>query len=143
MSHLNYASTIYDGCSKDTLKQLNSIHRRATKHLVHQPALTTDDRLKILKILPLEKQFALNKTILLHKMYHNKTPSYLNNLIQKPPERYKSRNLILPLPRIDLFKTSLSFSGTQLWNKLPQDLKNISSPTSFKKRLFNLLLNAT
>ena len=141
MSHINYASTIYDGCSKETHKQLNSIHRRAIKHLNSKPAKTTDDKLKRLKILPLEKQFELNKTLLVHKIYYNKTPSYLSDIIQKTPERYNSKNAILPLPRIDLFKTSLSFSGTLLWNKLPNDLKIISSEITFKRRLFELLIN--
>ena len=140
MPHFNYASTIYDNCSKDAFKPLNSIHRRAVKHLISQPGQQTDEKLKILKILPLEKQLEFNKTLLVHKIYNERTPSYLQKLIEKPPERYNSKNLIPPLPRIDLYKGSLSFSGTYLWNKLPQELKNISSENVFKKRLKNLLL---
>ena len=140
MPHFNYASTLFDNCSKDAFKPLNSIHRRAVKHLINQPGQQTDEKLKILKILPLEKQFEFNKTLLVHRIYHERTPSYLKNLIEKPPERYHSKNLILPLPRIDLYKGSLSYSGTYIWNKLPQELKNITSENSFKNKLKNLLL---
>lgn len=141
MSHLNYSSTLFDRCSKDNLKQLNSIHRRAVKHLIMQPGQSTDEKLKILNILPLEKQYEYNKLILMHKIYNGKTPTYLEDLIQKSTERYSSMNLITPLPRIDLCKTSLTFSGSQLWNKLPLELKKITSIHGFRKKLFIHLLN--
>ena len=135
MSHINYASTIYDGCSKDTFKQLNAAHRRAVKQLTNQPGQTTDEKFTILNILPLQKQLQVNKTTLIQRIYHDLTPDYLKNFIKKPPDRYNSKNLILPLPRIDLFKTSLSFSGSYFWNLLPPDLKDIKSTKSFKKSL--------
>merc|ERR1711860_237304 len=56
MSHLNYASTIWDGCSQDTFKKLNSIHRRAVKQINCSQATSTDEKLKKLNILPLKKQ---------------------------------------------------------------------------------------
>ena len=143
MSHLNYASTLYDQCSKDNLKQLNSIHRRAVKHLIMQPGQSTDEKLKILKILPLEKQFEFNKIILMHKIYNGKTPTYLEDLIQKSTQRYASMNLVTPLPRIDLCKSSLTFSGSQLWNRLPLEFKKITSVNTFRNKLFKHLLNLT
>ena len=102
--------SLYDGCSKDTFKQLNSIHRRAVKHLISKQGQQTDEKLKLLKILPLEKQLEFNKTLIVHKIYHERTPSHLNHLLQKPLDKYNSKKLILPLPRIDLFKNSLAFS---------------------------------
>ena len=88
MSHLNYASTIFDGYSQDNFKKLNSIHRRAVKHLVGPITQATDEKIKSLKLLPLKKQFVYNKTLLIHKIYYERTPSYLNEFIQKPPNRY-------------------------------------------------------
>ena len=92
----------------------------------------TDGKIRLLKILPLKIQFEYNKTLLIHNIYNEKTPSYLNKLIQKPPNRYNSTKLIMPKPRIDLYKTSLSFSGTYIWNELPQDLKAVSSERASK-----------
>ena len=45
-SHLTYASTLWDNCSNNVLKQLNSLHRRAAKVMITDPSLTTDDKLK-------------------------------------------------------------------------------------------------
>ena len=134
VSHINYASTLYDGCSKDLFKQLNSIYRRAVKHLIFQPGLPTDEKLKKLKLLPLDKLLEYNKLILIHKMYYDKTPSYLNNLMKKSTDRYASKNLVSPLPRIDLHKASLAFFGAQLWNNLPINLQTLTSVHSFKKK---------
>ena len=114
MSHINYASTIWDGCSKDILKKLNSVHRRAIKQLIYNPNLDTDQKFKELNLLPLEKQLEINKIIMVHKLYNEKTPPYLTNLIQKATPRYNSKNLIKPRSYNDCFDTSLAYSGSCL-----------------------------
>ena len=135
MSHINYASTIWDGCSKDTFKKLNSVHRRAAKQLIHNPNLDTDQKLKQLNLLPLEKHLEINKIIMVHKLYNEKAPPYLTKLIQKATPRYNSKNLIKPRSFNDMFDTSLAYSGSCLWNKLPNKLKNITSTKTFKNEL--------
>ena len=55
LSHVNYASTLWDGCSEVHLKILNSLHRRAAKLILSDPSIPTDDKLKTLKLLPLMK----------------------------------------------------------------------------------------
>ena len=135
LSHLNYASTIWDGCSQDTLKKLNALYRRAVKQINSCQITATDEKLRKLNILPLKKQLDLNKTILIHKIYNNQTPTYLTEIITKASSRYNSKKLIVPQPKLDLFKTSLSFSGSFFWNLLPPDLKEIESTKTFKKAL--------
>ena len=134
MSHINYSSTVWDGCCKDTLNKVNRIHRRAIKIMSPNNLTTTDEKMKVLKILPLSKQLKYNKAQLIHKIYHGKTPPYLNQILNKATTRYGSSNLIAPLPRIDLFKTSLSYSGTEIWNQLPTSLKIPMTSHSFKAK---------
>ena len=141
MSHLNYASTLWDGCSQLIFKKINSIHRRAVKKITNNQTLNTDQKLQTLTILPLKKQLEFNKLLLIHKIYNEKTPSYLYNTITKASCRYYSKNLIIPKPKLDLYKTSLSFSGATLWNELPNSLKSITSINSFKRKLLNLMNN--
>ena len=142
MSHINYASTIWDGCCKDALKKLNSVYRRAIKHLIHNPNLSTDEKIEELNLLPLDKQLEVNKTIFIQKIICGKTPPYLSQLIKKATPRYNSKNLIPPCSFNDCFKTSLAFSGSIVWNKLPLYLKNISSPKLFKKELYKHYINS-
>ena len=123
------------------MKRINSIHRRAIKLLLPNPNLSTDDKFKELQILPLDKQLLLNKAVITHKIYNNEAPPYLMPLLKKAPERYGSTKLVLPLPRIDLFKASLSYSGSAIWNMLPNQLKLITSTVKFKKQLRIYLLD--
>ena len=140
MSHLNYSSTIWDGCCKDTFKKINRIHRRAIKVMSPLKNISTDLKMKCLKVLPLSEHLKYNKAIFLHKIYHKKTPSYLEQLLKKAPDRYGSLNVLPTLPRIDLFKTSLSYSGSVIWNSLSPDLKKNMSTCSFKQHLYDKLL---
>ena len=53
LSRINYASTLWDGCSEVHLKKkkknhLNSLHRRAAKLILSDPSISTDDKLKSL-----------------------------------------------------------------------------------------------
>ena len=138
---VNYASTLWDNCSGEYMKRINSIHRRAIKLLLPNPNISTDDKFKQLNILPLDKQLFFNKAVITHKIYNDQAPPYLSPLLKKAPQRYGSTKLILPLPRIDLYKSSLSYSGSAIWNMLPDYLKFITSSPKFKKQLRIYLLD--
>ena len=102
--------------------------------------MSTDDKFTALNILPLSKQLTFNKAIMAHKIYHNKAPPYLSPLLRKATDRYGSIRLTLPPVRIDIFKCSLSYSGSVLWNNtVPNHLKGVTSTPSFKKQLRNYL----
>ena len=53
--HIDYASVVWDGCS-DVLKNiLNSLHRRGVKLILADTTLTTDQKLKEMRIMSLQK----------------------------------------------------------------------------------------
>ena len=60
------------------------------------------------------------------------------NFQSTPRERNK---LLVPVPRIDLFKSSLLYSGSVLWNTLSPKLRSLDSVTTFKKQLSDHLHN--
>ena len=139
-SHINYASTIWDGCCDDLFKQVNALHRRAVKLILPHHTIPTDDKYKHLNILPLKSQLEFNKINLIHKTLKGNSPSYLLSLLDRGTDRYGSNNLILPPSRIDLDQTSLAYSGSSLYNKIPSYLKNITSTAMFRSHLRHLLL---
>ena len=96
MSHINYASTVWDGCSEATFININRQHRRAIKLISPIQNTTTENKMKYLKILPLTEQMKYNKATLIHKIYYDKTPSYLGQLLTKSTNRYGSMNLVPP-----------------------------------------------
>ena len=55
MSHLNYSSTVWDGCCKDTFSNINRLHRRAIKIISLMQNTTTEIKMSQLNIISLSK----------------------------------------------------------------------------------------
>ena len=114
---IDYASVVWDGCSDVLKKRLISLHRRGVKLILPDTTLTIDQKLKDMRIMSLRKQFECNKGLFMYRVLSNEAPEYISNLYTYTPSRYSnSRNyhLSLPRPRIDIFKTSISFSGASM-----------------------------
>jgi exonuclease III len=135
MSHLNYASNIWFKTSDVHIKKLESLHKRGLKIMCMQNNLTTLEKCSLLDVLPLSKQFEYNIGILIFKIIHGDAPLYLNTFIQKPCIGNRLFNCKLPFPRIDIFKTSLAFAGSSIWNSFPANVKNCNSLYTFKHSL--------
>ncbi len=73
----------------------------------------------------------------MHKVLNNNSPNYLAQLFISHQSHYTNsrNNLYVPRPRLDLFKTSISFAGASLWNSLPQNIKSCISFPCFKRNL--------
>ena len=135
LSHKNYASTLWNGWSEVHLKKLNFLRRPAAKLILSDPSIPTDDKLKILKLLPLTKLLKYDKAVMMFKVRNGKTPEYFRSLFTRSSSRYGSNNFIPSRPRIDLYKTSLAFSGSSVRNSLPLSLKNLRTIRCFKRHL--------
>ena len=140
LSHINYASSIWDGAAEVHLKKVDSLHRRAAKIIGRGLHISTEDKQKHLNMLPLRKQLSYNKAVAMFKVFHGNAPSYLLSSFKKASsDRFK--NFIPPLPRINLVQNSFSFSGSKTWNALSSKIKNCRSLKSFKNNLMESLLN--
>ena len=51
--HIDYASIVWDVCSDVLKKRLNSLHRKSVKLIFPDTALTTDQKLKEMRIMSL------------------------------------------------------------------------------------------
>ena len=120
-------------CKNPSVK---SLHRRAIKTvlLVKRTSLTDKDY-KAAQILPLSSRLMSNKARFVHKIVSGRAPMYLSTKLLRinQSSRNSSRKLNVPIPRIDLFKSSLVCSGPVLWNSLPSELRLPVSPPVFKK----------
>ena len=130
--YLTYASTVWDGYSDILFHKLNSLQRRAAKLMMPDLSLTTDAKLQRLGLLPLREKLMLNKAVPVFKAFRNLAPKYLKNLFIYHNSRTPPRSMILPKPRIDLFKTSFSYAGWSLWNSIPACLTSCIALSSFK-----------
>ena len=110
--------------------------RRAVKLIFPDTTLTTDQKLKEMRIMSLQKQLEYSKGLFMYRALSNEAPEYISKLYTRTPSRYSnSRNYSVPRPRIDIFKTGISFSGAYLWNSLPLTVRSCQSLNSFKRKL--------
>ena len=139
--HIDYVSTAWDGSSDALLKRLNSLHRRGAKLILIDPTLSTDQKLMNLDILPLRKHFIFNKGVFMYKLLTQPAPEYIRTLFTASNSRNSrlAQALSVPYPRLDIFKSSLSYSGSCLWNSLPVCIRQARSLSSFKASLFKYL----
>ena len=135
LSHVNYASVLWDSAANCHLLKLNSIYKRAAKIMHPDQNLTTEEKFAKLNILSLHSQLDYNKAILMYKVHNDLAPKYLTSLVTPPIQRYGSSKYILPYTRIDKYKSSFAFSGSVVWNSLPPNVKLCSTISRFKKML--------
>ena len=123
-SVIDYASTLWDSASDSLQKPLKSLHRRAIKIVLLKRTSLTDKDYKAAQILPLSSRLMSNKARFVHKIVSGRTPMDLSTkLLINQSSRNSSRKLNVPIPRIDLFKSSLVYSGPVLCNSLPSELR--------------------
>ena len=139
LSHINYASSLWDSAGELHLKKVDSLYRRAAKIIGRGLQISTEEKQKHLKMLPLKKQLFYNKAVLMFKVWYGDVPGYLTSDFRKATARYHSSNFILPLTRIDLFKRSLIFSGASTWNALPTSIRDCKSLKSFRNHVYQFL----
>ena len=131
------------GSASDSLQNpLKSLHRRAIKIVLKKRTSLTNKDYKTAQILPLSSRLMCNKVRFVHTFLSGRAPIYLSTkLLINQSSRNSSKKLNVPIPRIDLFKSSLVYSGPVLWSSLPSELRLPVSPSVFKKRLSLYMLS--
>ena len=83
-------------------------------------------------ILPLEKDFELKQTIFMWKLENGLIPKSLASNFRT------SRNRVIPiLNRLESSAKHITYAGPKIWQKLPDEIKNIAFPKSFSKAVKN------
>ena len=139
-SHINYASTVWDNASENVLKPLLSLHRRAIKLILSKSSSLSASDYTNLDILPLKSKFRYNKALFMFKIMSDQSPS-LKHRFTTSLARHKHK-IKVPLPRLDLFKSSLAYSGGCLWNDIISSFNVQVNISAFKKMYRAHLMNS-
>ena len=118
-----------------------SLHKIALKaiFLIKKTSLAISDY-NFLSVLPLkERLINYNKEILIHKIMSGKVPPSLTATSSVNQSRHSGK-LNIPIPRVDLFTSSLVYSGSVLWNSLPDTLRLPPSTETFKTRYMSYIM---
>ena len=125
--HFNYCSAVWDGLNQQLSEKLQKLQNPAVR-VITKSSYDTISRflLNSLGWDNLSIRRAKQKANLMYKYIHNLAPAYLCNLFAPRTPDYcfcnEKKKLILPKPRTDYLKCSFSYSGTLLWNNLPEEI---------------------
>ena len=148
-SKLFYCSTVWANTSKYNVKRLQLIQNFASRVILGLRKYDhISQRIRSLNWLPVADRLYLNDAIMVFKCIHKLSPDYLadkfvlRSQIHKRNTRSSNNNqLDIPRCRLATGQRSFSYRGTNLWNSLSQDLKDIQSPQVLKRHLLNILLS--
>jgi hypothetical protein len=138
-STVDYASTLWDSASGNVMKPLVRVIRRAIKAVLLKPKINDGDFVN-LGILPLHDRLKYNKVVFMRAILSGKLSQTLSRCFSVNNSRHYTK-LNTPIPRLDLFKTSLVYSGSVMWNNLPIYIQQARRrKKQFKTLLFKHLL---
>ena len=142
--HIEYCSIIWSNTSNSNINKINKLQRRACKLILSQEYSGLEESLKRLNILSFDQSVFLNKAKIMYKVHNNIAPSYLQELfhmrdinLNNTVSNLRSvaqHNYIVPQPKCNLFKGSLTFSGVIVWNSIPVEIKMSPTLDNFVKR---------
>ena len=78
---------------------------------------------------------------MMHSIVNNRAPEYLTSCFVHRCDltsynlRENEYKVAFPQPRTEFYKRSLSYGGSVLWNSLPLEVQQLTSPSIFKGKL--------
>ena len=142
-SRLNYCNCIWDKCSVEFRKKLQTIQNRSARRILIQlPGVSAAPLMHKLGWIALARKRKLHKLVLLHRLLLGNGPRKLRSKLlqykRKPAKSTRgvqNNNLYINSFRTDYIKKSFFYDAIKQWNSLPIKLKDIKSNRNFKDRL--------
>lgn len=143
-SHLNYCSTIWGKCSKELLYQIQKSINFAAKvvcpgrhskrdHVT--PLLTELKWLKINQILNLNQAVFVHKTLQQADSSNIKTTVFTKLVSLTNRDIRHKNDLYLERSKTSVGSRALSISGAKTWNSIPEEIKKVTTTSTFKSNL--------
>ena len=142
LPHLDYCCTIWGNANTELINLVVKFQKRAARSILGKPLETPSaEMFSELHWMTFPDRVDYQKAILMYKITHNLTPSYLSDLFQFTSEihsrtlRSTSENLLyVPKPKIEVYRNTLSYSGSKIWNSIPENIKVSSSLEQVKRK---------
>ena len=132
-SVLVYCLPLYGGCDKSELRSLQVLQNKAAQCVTRSPTRSSRhpmfDKLNWLTV---NQLIAYHTALQVYRIRMNNEPEYLAQILNKDN---RNGNIIVTNTELTLAKRSFTFRGAQLWNSLPNNIRNKSKIGNFKKML--------
>ena len=141
MPHIDYADVIWSSAAKTHLEMLQKLQNRAGRIILKVKPSEHKSIHEIHYVLnweTLQKRQTRHMYSLMYKIFHNLTPTYLEEKFKFKSTGYALRtdnNLTLPKPNTQSCKRTFSYRGSVLYNELPLHIRESSSTTIFNREV--------
>ena len=141
---IEYCCIIWGKGSKDNDTIVTKLQKKAARLILDADPLTPSKVMfKQLNWLPFNDIVKFKQACLIYKSKTGQAPEYIQNMFTNVSDRvtYSLRSAShdkLYLPRNH--PKSLSFSGVNIWNTIPDNIRNAETLSSFKIKYNNLLI---
>ena len=144
--HIDYANIVWGNAAKTNLLQIERLQRRPCSVIHNDNVDDIHQSMDDLKIMSFSERVFLRKAKFMFKVSNNITPDYINSLFTKRQQNdfdgnesctlrsMSTDNFVLPKPRTELYKNSMSFSGSVVWNCVTKEVKMAKTSESFHSR---------
>ena len=124
------------------MNSLKKLQKRAARSILDKPIDTpSSEMFAELNWMTFPERVNYQKAVLMFKIMHGLTPSYLHNLFHFTSEIHNrslsstSKDILnIPKPKLEIYRNSLTYSGSKIWNAIPENIRNGDSLPHFKKR---------
>ena len=143
-SQFDYCITVWGACSQYLIDSLQRLQNRAARIITnnYDYSISPVTIVKSLNWMTIEKRCSYFTAITVYKCLNKQAPTQLSQMFNfvKDTHNVNTRSSInnvlhLPKPNTEIFKSSLHYRGSQLWNNLPMLVKNSSSLSTLKYSL--------
>ena len=139
---LEYASTVWDGCSANDTDKLEKVQLHAARIVTGLPNFASRESLySETGWQSLESRRYVSKMTTMYKICNGHAPDYLRELFPQKHEamsQYNTRNknqIYIPRSRLELFKKSFVPDSIKLWNLLDLETREAISMNAFRKNI--------
>ena len=143
-SYLSYLIEIWGNASKTKLHELQIKQNKLVKMLFHYHHLTPTKTIYTkLGIMNIKQLYTYNTCILIKKIINRNIHTNLSFIKNSQIYNRSTRRgslLVIPKVRTKFAQKNITFDGALLYNKLPYDIRNVSSHNVFKSKLCKYIL---
>ena len=145
---MDYCKALYAGLPKQTISRLQLIHNVAASR-VHTHTHKYEHIAPVLKSLhklPVQHGIDFKILLIVYKALNGLAPQYISDLLTdysliRPLRSSGAGLLAVPRIRCRSGEGALCCCGPALWNKLPADLRSITTVFTFKSKLKTFLFS--
>lgn len=149
-SRLDYCLSLWGNCAQKHLGLLQRVQNRAARILTNNFDIDISGKQIVHDIgwMNMEKRCQYFILLLTYKCVNDLAPPYMQNFLTAAATEHSystrlacNRGLVIPKTKTELYKNSFQYLAAQLWNKLPANVRNVTSLKAFKQHAKSYIMS--